>query len=626
MDRTAENGISPPMNQRMLDDRPTDPVSSQTDAIPVASSPAASSMDRKIYAQAIDFIYQNQANIIPNLALMPLVAMAVMWSQVDHLLLTGWAAAGISVAVTRYLLVSAYLRKQGDIDSPRRWAHYYAISSFLSGLLWGSATLLFFIPDSVASQVFLIAMAIGLTIGTLVVTAYHLLSFYTFAIPAIFVTVSRLLMEGNLEYQGLALLLFVFLGIASKVAHNTHKSVIAAIRLRFENLDLIEQLRQQKEAAEQANQAKSKFLAAASHDLRQPLHALSLFTALLDSENSQERQKDLIGKINRSQTALADLLNTLLDISKLDAGIVEATMCDFELDAMLERLIPEFEPETREKGLYLQYNPSHIVVRSDPALLEIILRNLLNNAIRYTDKGGITVQVQKSDTTSQNSPIRIEVADTGIGIPLSRQHEIFQEFHQLANPERDRAKGLGLGLAIVRRVSELLKHDIELESRLGEGSTFFVILPEGNPEKIIATATEDISSSQYDLPETVVMFIDDEEEIRDGMQETLREWGCKTIVAASGDDAVLQIQQRNLQPDVILADYRLRGGENGADAIHQVCDEIGRKVPALIITGDTAPERLREAGASGYTLLHKPLQPAQIRAFVRHAVCPPASS
>jgi len=627
MDRTAEDGISsPPMNQRMLDDRPTDPVSSQTDAIPLASSPAASSMDRKIYAQAIDFIYQNQANIIPNLALMPLVAMAVMWSQVDHLLLTGWAAAGISVAVTRYLLVSAYLRKQGDIDSPRRWAHYYAISSFLSGLLWGSATLLFFIPDSVASQVFLIAMAIGLTIGTLVVTAYHLLSFYTFAIPAIFVTVSRLLMEGNLEYQGLALLLFVFLGIASKVAHNTHKSVIAAIRLRFENLDLIEQLRQQKEAAEQANQAKSKFLAAASHDLRQPLHALSLFTALLDSENSQERQKDLIGKINRSQTALADLLNTLLDISKLDAGIVEATMCDFELDIMLERLLPEFEPETREKGLYLQYNPSHIVVRSDPALLEIILRNLLNNAIRYTDKGGITVQVQKSDSASQNNQVRIEVADTGIGIPLSRQHEIFQEFHQLSNPERDRAKGLGLGLAIVRRVSELLKHDIELESRPGEGSTFFVILPEGDPEKIIATATEDISSSQYDLPETVVMFIDDEEEIRDGMQETLREWGCKTIVAASGDDAVLQIQQRNLQPDVILADYRLRGGENGADAIHQVCDEIGRKVPALIITGDTAPERLREAGASGYTLLHKPLQPAQIRAFVRHAVCPPANS
>ncbi len=617
MDKSTDSGISPAMNQRMLDD---------TVSSPSSSSSTAPDMDRQIYAQAIDFIYQNQANIIANLVLMPLVALVVMWSQVNHLLLTSWVAAGIGVAVIRYFLVSAYLKKRGDIDSPRRWARYYAITSFLSGLLWGSAILLFFIPDSVASQVFLIAIAIGLTIGSLVVTAYHLPSFYAFAIPAIFATVGRLLMQGTLEYNGLALLLFVFLGIASKVAHNTHKSVIAAIRLRFENLDLIEQLRQQKEAAEQANHAKSKFLAAASHDLRQPLHALSLFTALLDSENSQERRKDLISKINRSQTALADLLNTLLDISKLDAGIVKATMCDFELDAMLERLIPEFDQETREKGLYLKYNHSHITVHSDPALLEIILRNLLNNAIRYTDKGGITVQVQKLDTASQNSQVRIEVADTGIGIPLSRQHEIFQEFHQLANPERDRAKGLGLGLAIVRRVSELLKHDVNLESRPGEGSTFFVTLPEGNPERIITTATEDTACNQYALPETVVMFIDDEEEIRDGMQETLREWGCKTIVAASGNDAVLQIQQRNLQPDVILADYRLRGGENGADAIRQVCDEIGRKVPALIITGDTAPERLREARASGYTLLHKPLQPAQIRAFVRHAVCPTTSS
>ncbi|VAX11781.1 hypothetical protein MNBD_GAMMA25-2189 [hydrothermal vent metagenome] len=579
------------------------------------------SMDEQIYAHAIDFIFQNQTNIIINLALMPLVVLTVMWARLDHTLLISWAAAGVGIAILRFFLVFPYLKKKGDIASPHVWAQIYAITSLMSGTLWGMANLLFFLPDSVASQVFFLAITIGLTIATLVVTAYHLPSYYAFAIPAIFITVSRLLMEGSIEYYGLGFLLIVFLTISTKIAHNTHKSVIGAIRLRFENLELIEQLKQQKEAAEEANSAKSKFLAAASHDLRQPLHALSLFTALLDSENSRERQHDLINKINHSQTALADLLNTLLDISKLDAGIVEAKLRDVSLHPILKRLIPEFESEAREKGLYLNYEPTEFAVVSDPALLEIILRNLLSNAIRYTDEGGITIHVINKEKNLAEQQLRIEVIDTGIGIPATRQEEIFREFHQLANTERDRAKGLGLGLAIVRRVSELLGHDINLESVVNQGSTFFITLPLGRKEKEVIPAN-DSPADPYRLTETVVMFIDDEDEIREGMEETLKGWSCIPIVAASADDAVSQLQNGSPQPDVILADYRLRGGKNGAEAIQQVSAAIGKKIPALIITGDTAPERLREARASGYTLLHKPLQPAQIRAFIRHAVSP----
>ncbi len=600
------------VKQRRREDRIIQPAPAQTSSR-TGSSP---NMDEQVYAHAIDFIFQNQTNIIINLALMPAVVLLVMWPRVDHMLVLIWTMAGISIAGIRYILVSSYMKKKRPV-SPRFWSRAYAVTSLMSGTLWGSATLMFFIPDSVPSEVFLLTITIGLTIATLIVTAYHLPSYYAFALPAILITDIRLLMEGNMEYGGLAFLLLVFLGIATKIAHNTHKSVISAIRLRFENIDLIEQLKQQKQTAEDANSAKSKFLAAASHDLRQPLHALSLFTALLDSENDKKRQHDLISKINHSQTALSDLLNTLLDISRLDAGIVEAELHDFSLKTMLDRLVPEFEPDAREKGLYLRYIARETVVVSDPALLEIILRNLLINAIRYTHEGGISIQaIEYGDKL-----IRIEVADTGIGIPLTRQQEIFQEFHQLANTERDRAKGLGLGLAIVRRVSELLGHEINLESEVDKGSKFFVILPRGKLDKVTTTASPG-SSISYRLPETVVMFIDDEEEIREGMGETLRKWGCTPIIAASGDDAVQQLQKMKQQPDVILADYRLRGGENGADAIRQVCREIGKKIPALIITGDTAPERLREAKASGYTLLHKPLQPAQIRAFVRHAVHP----
>lgn len=586
-----------------------------------AGSPSTtSSMDELVFAQAIDFVYHNQTTVIFTLMLMQIVVLIAMWQQINHILLVSWFLAGTAVLAGRYLLSSNYLKKQGNTGSPRRWAHYYGANALFNGIIWGSAIFLFFNPESLTNQVFLLGIAIGMTVGSLVVNSYYLPSFLLVASPVLLGAIARFIIVGGIEYYGLTVITTVFFGVGVKISMNTNKAMLEGIRLRFENLDLIQQLRVQKEAAEEANLAKSKFLAAASHDLRQPLHALSLFTGLLDSDNDKQRQHDLIGKINHSQSALSGLLNTLLDVSKLDAGIVEANLCDFELDNLLNHLIPEFESEGKEKGLYLRYQPTHIVVRSDPALLEIILRNLLSNAIHYTNEGGVTVQAQIIETSLQASRIKIEIADTGIGIPLEKQQEIFQEFHQLANPERNRAKGLGLGLAIVRRVSELLKHEIDLKSETGAGSKFSISLAEGNPEQVTRTLTEAVSVGQFAFPQTVVLFIDDEAEIREGMFETLNQWGCIAIVAASGGDAVFQLQAQALQPEVILSDYRLQNGENGVDAIHQVFEKMGNKVPALIITGDTAPERLREAKDSGYTLLHKPLQPAQIRAFIRSAI------
>ncbi len=617
MDKLVHDVTRSAINQHTFDN-----WQNQSDLPALNPGSTTSDIEKLIFAQAIDFVYNNQLSIIYISILMQLATVIAMWQHAKHTLLISWIIASFAALAWRYVLVLSY-QKKASIDSPQRWGYYYAAVSFMSGLLWGSATYLFFVPGSVTNQVLLIAMSIGLTVGSLAVNSYYLPSFFMVAAPILFATMSRLFIEPDIEYQGMVVLLLAYFGFVVKNAKNTNKTIIDAFRLRFENLDLITQLREQKMAAEEANLAKSKFLAAASHDLRQPLHALSLFTALLDSTNDKQKQQDLINKINRSQTALSSLLNTLLDVSKLDAGIVEARLCDFDLDNMFKHLIPEFEAQGCEKGLHLNYTATHFVVHSDPALLEIILRNIISNAIHYTEKGGITVQVHKVETSTQPAKIKIEITDTGIGIPENKQKEIFLEFHQLANPERNRAKGLGLGLAIVRRVCELLKHDIELKSKTGEGSTFFISLSEGDSSQVITTVTPELSSKQYDFPGTVVLFIDDEQEIREGMQQTLNQWGCETIVASSADEAVLQIKTQGFQPDVILADYRLQGGKNGADAIHQINIASGREVPALIITGDTAPERLREARDSGYTLLHKPLQPAQIRAFIRNAVYPP---
>lgn len=589
-------------------------VDSYSPITPIATT------DELVFTKAIDFIYHNQTSVIFTLMLMQITVLVAMWQQINHLLLVGWFMLGTAVLIGRYFLASIYLKKQESISFSRRWAHYYGVSALFNGIIWGSAIFLFFIPESLPNQVFLLGIAIGMTVGSLVVNSYYLPSFLLVASPVLLGAISRFIIIGGIEYYGLMVITIAFFGVGVKISINTNKSMIEGIRLRFENLDLIQQLKVQKEAAEAANQAKSKFLAAASHDLRQPLHALSLFTALLDSEDSKQKKQELIGKINRSQTALASLLNTLLDISKLDAGIVETNLCDFELDNLIKNLILEFETECKEKGLYLHYNPNHVVVLSDPALLQIILRNLLSNAIHYTNEGGVTISIKNIKASTKISQICIEISDTGIGIPLAKLQEVFQEFHQLANPERNRAKGLGLGLAIVRRVSELLKHDIGLESIEGQGSKFIVTMPEGDFEKVTAPVNVDVLVNQYSFPGTVVMFIDDEEEIRDGMHQTLSQWGCTPIIARSGDDAVMQIKNIGKQPEVILSDYRLQDGENGVDAIHQVHSAIGRDVPSLIITGDTAAERLREAKDSGYILLHKPLQPAKLRAFIRNSI------
>jgi signal transduction histidine kinase len=360
-----------------------------------------------------------------------------------------------------------------------------------------------------------------------------------------------------------------------------------------------------------ANLAKSRFLAAASHDLRQPLHALGLFVAQLRANVESAEQTRIISRIDAAITAMNELFNALLDISKLDAEVLKPTLTRFPIELLFKRLETTFADAAREKGVRLRVVPSSAWVRSDFILLERIMLNLASNAVRYTDRGGIVIGARRS-----GSLLRLELWDSGPGIPEGQRRNIFAEFYQLANPKGDHHGGLGLGLAIVDRLCSLLDHRIELSSVVGKGSRFAILVP-------LAAAQPGLRQPEAPVPiiadschGKLIVVIDDDPMVLDGMRGLLANWGCRVVTADNDHTALARLAVHNRDPDLVISDYRLAAGRTGFEAIAAIRAACRTTVPAFLISGDTAPERLREATASGYRLLHKPVQPMALRAMV----------
>ena len=366
---------------------------------------------------------------------------------------------------------------------------------------------------------------------------------------------------------------------------------------------------------ELANQAKSRFLAAASHDLRQPMHALGLFIAQLRDKVDTPETLKLVEQARSSVDALGALFDALLDISRLDAGALAPNVEDFALDPLLQRMAEDFGPSAAGKGVDLRVVPSRLVVRSDPALLERILLNLVANAVRYTSGGRVLLGCRR-----RGAIVRIEVWDTGCGIPEERQEEIFHEFSQLGNPERDRGKGLGLGLAIVQRMVTLLGHRIVLHSTPGRGSLFAVEVPRGEASRDVHAAST-IGALTDHLAGAFIVAVDDDVLVQQGMRGLLHDWGCHVVVSPSATAALNELEDHDRLPDAIICDYRLPG-ETGVRAIARLRAGIGDEVPAILISGDSGAEVVGDAADGGYPLLRKPVQPAKLRALLSQLLSP----
>jgi signal transduction histidine kinase/CheY-like chemotaxis protein len=362
---------------------------------------------------------------------------------------------------------------------------------------------------------------------------------------------------------------------------------------------------------ELANLAKSRFLAVASHDLRQPLHALNLFLDQRRRETDPIERSRLDAQIDTAVAAMNEQFNSLLDMSKLDAGVLAPSISEFPVDRLLKRIETTFAATARESGLQLRMVSSGAWIRSDFILLERILLNLVSNAVRYTERGGILIGCRH-----RNDLVRIDVCDSGIGIPEDQRRNIFGEFYQHDRNGNDRHGGLGLGLAIVERLCALLDHPIELASSAGRGSRFSVSVP--------LAATGSAHAEAADAPQApvdaehgkLVMVIDDDELVRDGTRGLLKSWGCLVVTAESEDAAMDILSDGGRRPDLIISDYHLAHGKAGFELINRLRRACGAPIPAFLISGDTAPERLREASASGYYLLHKPVLPITLRSIV----------
>ncbi|MBP2231473.1 signal transduction histidine kinase/ActR/RegA family two-component response regulator [Azospirillum agricola] len=363
---------------------------------------------------------------------------------------------------------------------------------------------------------------------------------------------------------------------------------------------------------ERTTAARSRFLASASHDLRQPFQAMRLFLdALTRQVVGNSRAMRTTGMLGNAMTAGERLLNALLDISTLDAGTVEPEMQVVALDTMLNSLADEFRPQAEEKGLRLRVRVPKGTTRSDPVLLGRIVRNLLANAIRYTQQGGILLSVRR-----RGDRWRIEVWDTGFGIPPDKQDVIFDEFHQLTNPSRDPTRGLGLGLAIVRRLSVLLNAPIDVQSRSGRGSVFAVTverLEEEAPAEVVPPPLQGAEAGGTLLDGMRILVVDDDSMVLSGLLLTLESWGCASVSASDMREVFAAVDGLEGPPDAILTDLRLPGKVSGFDVIDRVRKLFRSTIPAVVLTGETAPDALLEGQRRGCAFLHKPLHPGELR-------------
>lgn len=393
----------------------------------------------------------------------------------------------------------------------------------------------------------------------------------------------------------------------------------ALMRRRLRSLRNREELQIAKDRAEAANRAKSHFLAAASHDLRQPTQALGLFIATL---RAMAKKPQLTGaevghiasRLQMAMEGLGRLLNGLLDVSRLEAGAVEVTLAPMPVQDVLTQVHNAFAGPAQAKGLAFKVVPSRLWVESDPVVLSRIVSNLVANAVRYTERGRVLVGCRL-----RGDRVEIQVMDTGIGIAEDQRARIFEEFYQVGQPARDGEQGLGLGLAIVKGSAALIGGDVGVESVVGRGSCFSISVPRAEAVAAVSVAPVAEGAAQRSR---LVLVVDDDPAIRDAMQHLLEEWGHVVLTAGSLDEAMALTRE---QPaiDLLLTDHRLAHGAAGIATIDAVRAALGREVDATIITGDTSPETLRGIQARGLRLLHKPLDEEQLRELVEAPVSAP---
>lgn len=543
-----------------------------------------------------------------------------LWNVLSQRELLLWLGVNVVVLALRVAVLRTY--EPEDLPALRRWGRRMLWSTALAGIVWGLPYAYWLFQAPFEYQMFMI---IGLlTLGTGAIYAYciYMPLLLAFEIPYFLPPFLALGLDPDTLHHVLALAGMLYLLVTLAFALRMYRTQRDSLQMRFENRDLLARLAIEKEAAERSkesadrsNQAKSQFLAAASHDLRQPVHALSLYVGVLREQSLNAKSRQLVDHIERATAAMGRLFDGLLNISRLDAGVIRPRLRHCSLAALLDQLQLEYAPRAAAKSLLLRLHRADLpAVYSDPVLLDRILRNLVDNAIRHTQNGGVLIGCRR-----RGKFVQVEVWDTGVGIAAADQEKIFMEFHQVGNPERNQSKGLGLGLAIVRRTADLLGHRLFLRSRSGHGSVFKLSLPVhsvADGHAMTASVSKPELAPGSPSGQTIFVIEDDDDNLH-GIRLLLETWGYQVIAAASGDEIVQAAGTCRELPALILSDFRLRDHETGIAVIDRLHEEYADdSIPAILMTGDTDPQRLAEATARGWPLLHKPVHAAHLRQVI----------
>jgi signal transduction histidine kinase/ActR/RegA family two-component response regulator len=575
-----------------------------SDSLSLSQVQHQEALDKRILREQVDSLLGTSTTASIAAFITAVGFWAVFYYQTRQGSVLVWAALLHATQAYRYVGNQRYLRTPAAERDSRQSARWHCNALTLNAVAWGLAPWLFFPTGNLPLTSLMMLLLLGVSSGSVASLAPYRPALFSFIVPLLTGLAAALLWQRELTHFYMAMCTLAYLVVTLRFGLQQNRLLTQALRARYEKEDLAKRLAEQVRMVERASLEKTRFFASASHDLRQPLHSLGLFGSAILARLAATPDEPLARNMMHCVDALETSFSSMLDVSKLDAGVVEVKAEPVALADIFRRLQVNLGQQAESQGLALRFKPGGKWVNADAVLLERMLGNLVHNALKFTQTGGVVVLAR---TRGQN--ISVEVWDSGRGIEKNEVPRIFDEFYQVGNLERDRSKGLGMGLAIVRRVARLMNVQVQVHSRPGRGTVFRLLLPRAaaQTDKPMLEPREG-SKATSPLSRLRVLVVDDEETVRTSTAAALRLYGLQVEVA----DGLQQAREIAALPgqglDALITDFRLRNEEDGIQVAAELRSLLGWKLPVLLVTGDTAPERVRQAQQSGLRVLYKPVK------------------
>ncbi|NQZ33437.1 MAG: response regulator [Oceanospirillaceae bacterium] len=564
--------------------------------------------NNSVLVAQLETMYPQVKFLFMGVAALTLVIVNIFWDKVELITLISWASISTLLIIIRAFFL-IYSKNNLNLNNARMHASLFALGSLISGFIWASASFIFLDINNTISLIVIVTLLMGSTAGALVTLSAYLPAFYGYSISVLIPLAWLLIDQPRSEIAQIGYLVVIYLMALIGYSHAVNRNLKQFIALRFNNQVLLKDLTKQRDIAEQANIEKSRYLAATSHDLRQPLHALQLYLGNLETLDNTSQQQLLITKSITAGTTLNKLLSALMDVSRLDSGEVALNMQSVALEDIIGEIAQEFQPKAELHDIQFLVTPLAVNVFSDPLLLGRCIRNLVDNAFAHANAQKIIIN---TSLEAQNL-VKISINDNGIGIKESEKDSVFSEFYQLKNPERDRNKGLGLGLAIVKKLTKLMGHELQLTCAEGQGSQFSITLAASD----LLPSSKLIPAENLDVSGLFVVMVDDDPDICEGMSLTLKRWGCEVIICNDTQQLIDELNRLNYTaPDIIIADYRLRENLTGVETIKQVRALFNQEIPAILMSGDTGETVIKESAGIKCLYQQKPVSVPDLKQLI----------